>query len=144
MATREPEKKYFTIDEANAMLPLVRAIVGDIVALAPRFFERRERMARLGPAESANPNDPYLEEEQQLRNEFDKDQERMVELIEELGKLGVEFKDFRIGLLDFPCWKDGREVYLCWKLDEAEVEHWHELHAGFAGRQRLKKDTAKV
>lgn len=144
MAAREPGKKYFTIDEANAMLPLVRAIVGDIADLATVFFERRERVARLGPAESANPNDPYFQENQQLRDVFEKDQERMVELIEELGKLGVELKDFRTGLIDFPCWKEDREVYLCWKLGEGEVEHWHELNAGFAGRQKLPKNMARV
>lgn len=137
-------KKYFTIDEANTMLPLVRSIVQDIVDLAPGFFEQRERMARLGPPESANPNDPYFEETQQLRDAFEKTQERMIELMDELAKLGIELKDFRIGLIDFPCWMDDREVYLCWKLGEPEVEHWHELQAGFAGRQKLKKDIASV
>lgn len=141
---RESSKRYFTIAEANAMLPLVRSIVGDIVELAPRFLELRERLAALGPAESANPDDPYFEEEQQLRQQFEHSQERMVELAEELDKLGVELKDLRTGLIDFPCRLEGREVYLCWKLGEAEVEHWHELHAGFAGRQRLKKDAAQV
>jgi len=41
--------------------------------------------------------------------------------------------------VDFPCWMDEREVYLCWKLDEPEVSHWHEVDAGFAGRQKLKQ-----
>lgn len=144
MAQREPNKKYFTVAEANATLPLVRAVVSDIAALAPRFFELRERIVRMGPPESANPGNPYFEEEQQIREEFEKNQERMVELIEELGGLGIELKDFRTGLIDFPCWRDDREVYLCWKLGEPEVGHWHEIHAGFAGRQKLKPETAHV
>jgi hypothetical protein len=140
----EPGKRYFTAEEANAMLPLVRSIVRDIVDQSPRFFELRERVAKLGPRDEANPHDPYFEESQQLRDEFEKIQERMVELAEELGNLGIELKDLRTGLIDFPCWREGREVYLCWRLGEAEVEHWHELDAGFAGRQKLKKDTAIV
>jgi hypothetical protein len=144
MPQREPSKKYFTVAEANAMLPLVRAVVSDIAALAPRFLELRERIARLGPADKANPHDPYFEEEQQVRQEFEQEQERMMELIEELGQLGIELKDFRIGLIDFPSWQDDREIYLCWKLGEPEVAHWHEIHAGFAGRQKLRPEAAPV
>jgi hypothetical protein len=61
------------------------------------------------------------------------------EYVEELRSLNVELKDPFAGLVDFPCWMDEREVYLCWKLDEPEVSHWHEVDAGFAGRQKLKQ-----
>ncbi len=66
----------------------------------------------------------------------------MREYEQELRKLGVELKDYFTGLIDFPCWMDGREVYLCWQLGEPEVAHWHELDAGFAGRQKLAPDGA--
>ena len=55
----------------------------------------------------------------------------------ELDQLHVELKDYYTGLVDFLCWMDGREVYLCWRLGESEVGFWHELDAGFAGRQPL-------
>ena len=55
----------------------------------------------------------------------------------ELRGLGVELKDYDIGLVDFPCWMTNREVCLCWKLGEADVGYWHEMDAGFAGRQKL-------
>ena len=61
----------------------------------------------------------------------------MHEYEHELQQLGVELKDYFTGLIDFPCWMDGREVYLCWRLGEPEVGHWHELDDGFAGRQKL-------
>ena len=54
---------------------------------------------------------------------------------------GIELKDYFTGLIDFPCRMDGREVYLCWRLGEPEVGHWHELDAGFAGRQKLLSTT---
>ena len=59
------------------------------------------------------------------------------EAAKELKNLGIELKDYDTGLIDFLCWMDGREVYLCWRLGESEVSHWHEIDAGFAGRQRL-------
>jgi hypothetical protein len=51
--------------------------------------------------------------------------------------LGAELKDPRVGLIDFLAQVDGRDVYLCWKLGEDEIAYWHELEAGFAGRQSL-------
>ena len=69
--------------------------------------------------------------------EFERGKEKMREYEQELKNLGVELKDYYIGLIDFPCWMDGREVNLCWKLGEPEVAHWHELDAGYSGRQRL-------
>lgn len=144
MAARKPKpgKKYFTAVEANATLPLVRVIVRDIMTLAREFFERQERLSRLKPRKDANSGDAYQEELQQIQAELDRDQQRMSEYIEELGRLGIELKQPLTGLIDFPCWMDGREVYLCWQYGEPEVAHWHELNAGFAGRQKLLADAA--
>jgi hypothetical protein len=120
------DKKYFTREEAAKTLPLVRAIVGDIAALANVMRDRHERMQELtGPARD--------DAEDQIEN----DQDRMQELVDELSTLGVELKDFFSGLVDFPCWMNDREVYLCWKLGEPVIDHWHEVWAGFAGRQKL-------
>jgi len=143
MAARKPRpgKKYFTASTANATLPLVRAIVRDIMALAREFSERSDRLARLRGGKDT-PGDAHQEELQQVQSELERDQERMSEYVEKLTSLGVELKQPLTGLLDFPCWMDGREVYLCWQYGEPEVAHWHELHAGFAGRQKLLADAA--
>jgi hypothetical protein len=58
-------------------------------------------------------------------------------LAEELTELDVELKGYDDGLVDFPGEVDGRPIYLCWRLGESEVAHWHEREAGFAGRQPL-------
>jgi hypothetical protein len=55
----------------------------------------------------------------------------------ELGSLGIEMKDPGIGLIDFPSSLGSRPIYLCWRLGESEVGFWHEIHAGYAGRQPL-------
>jgi hypothetical protein len=59
----------------------------------------------------------------------------MQEYVDELAKLGVDLKDPETGLVDFPCFHQGREVSLCWRLGEEKVEHWHEVQAGFSKRQ---------
>jgi hypothetical protein len=132
-------KKYFTVTEANAMLPLVRAIVDDIVRLKNEIEERRERLeeVRRLPGHRRDEDDPYDEEVQQIEVEIDKENDRLEEFCDELRRLGVELKDAKVGLIDFLTQIDGREAYLCWKLGEGEIAYWHELEAGFPGRQSL-------
>ena len=133
-ATPRLTKKYFTADQANAMLPLVGAIVRDIVELDRAMTERLER---LGDLDDVPPTDAHREELEQAQAELEQDLERMQEYERELAGLGVELKDRATGLIDFLARRDGRDVYLCWKLGEPAVAYWHELEAGFRGRKKL-------
>ena len=54
-----------------------------------------------------------------------------------IQKMGVQIKNFDRGLVDFPHIRDGREVFLCWEFDEEDISFWHDLDAGYAGRERL-------
>lgn len=130
-------KKYFTVAEANAMLPLVRAIVRDISELARELDDRQERVERCRPDRDDVVSPAHAEEVREIMAEIERGHERMSEYVEELTRLGIELKDFRVGLIDFRCRAGNREVYLCWRLGEPEVGFWHELDAGFAGRQEL-------
>jgi len=134
---RPRKKKFFSVDEANKMLPLVRAIVQDIVVLAEELRERQERLGRIQPRKRSA-GDVYDEEYQQMQQELAREAAHMEEYVDELRRLGVELKGWD-GLVDFPGWIDGREVCLCWKLGEPEVAHWHETDAGFAGRRPLQE-----
>ena len=144
MVAPKTGKKCFTVTEANNMLPLVRAIVGDIAELAAQLRERHERLTRLRPGDRFSLSDAHDEELQQLRTEFERGQEKMEEYVRELNELGIELKDYFTGLIDFPSLMNGRPVYLCWRLGEPEVAYWHELEAGFAGRQKLVPDASRV
>jgi hypothetical protein len=137
------KKKLFTLVEANATLPLVRAIVRDITELARDLRERNERLNRVQQTPRATLGDAYQEEMHQIQDELGRDQERMQELETELESLGVELKDYYSGLIDFPSLREGREVYLCWRFGEPEVAYWHELDAGFAGRQKIMEGAAQ-
>jgi hypothetical protein len=143
MSAKKPMrgKKYFTAAEADAALPLVRAIVRDITELATDLRERYERLTR-ARSERGAMMEVYREEWQPVEEEFERGQERLREYQEELEKLGVHLKDPHTGLVDFPCWMDNREVCLCWRYGEPEVAYWHEIDAGFAGRQKLPSRKA--
>jgi len=133
-------RKYYTLEAANRTLPLVNAIVRDIVELYSDVHERRERLAKVRQRRGASRHDdrsPYTEELEHIEQELDKDIDRLRAFTDELQKLGVELKDPVSGLVDFHSRMDGREVYLCWKLGEEEIAYWHELDAGFSGRQSL-------
>ena len=135
-------KKLFTVDEANATLPLVRAIATDLATLSREVIDRRERLATLHSSRlPSKTRDAYSEELAQIEDELNKDSERLHEYVEELRALGVEPKNGPEGLIDFPCEMDGHVVYLCWKLGESEVLHWHEIDAGFRGRQPLYAES---
>lgn len=132
---RPIQRQVFTPAEANATLPLVRAIVSDLVELSREVVERRQRVAMLSSDKPGKSNDPYQEELVQVKKEIDNDTRRLHDYVEELRALGVEPKSGTEGLVDFPAMLDGRKVFLCWKLGETQVLYWHELDDGFVGRQ---------
>ena len=136
------KRKLFTVEQANASLPLVRAIAADLAKLSRDVIERRERLSILLAGRDRDARDLYGEELAHVEAELEKDTERLQEYVEELRDLGVDPKNGPEGLIDFPALLDGRPVYLCWKLGEPEVLHWHDLDAGFRGRQPLTADSA--
>src|SRR5437868_8808499 len=129
--------RLFTFDQANAMLPLVRAITGDLATLAKDVVERRHRLALLTSGRDLRAGDPYSDELAQMEADLERDAIRLQGYVDELRELGGEPKGAVEGLVDFPCQLDGRFVYVCWKLGESEVLYWHDVHAGVPGRQPL-------
>jgi len=138
-APRPRGPRHFTVNEANTTLPLVRAIVTDLVELSKDLVERRQRLSLLsrGRIRSDKDRDLYQEELAQIDEELEKEGRQLQEYVEELRQIGVEPKSATEGLVDFPTIVDGRLAYLCWKLGEPEILFWHELDAGFRGRQPL-------
>ena len=142
MPADQVTRKLFTVEEANQRLPLVRVIVQDIVDLNRDIEERRERLNRVRRLRGdSSPGQLYSDELDQVETDLRNDERRLAAFIVELQELGVEFKDPVRGLVDFPAMLDDRVVYLCWQLGEPEVHFWHELDAGFAGRQSLMAES---
>jgi hypothetical protein len=124
----------FTVDHANRTLPLVRRIVEDIVREHRRWqgaIVELDLLVSGVRADLPNPRAVALEREiQVIASDIDLFQG-------ELAALGIQLKDRRIGLIDFPSEMDGRRVLLCWKLGEPSVQFWHDETTGYAGRQPL-------
>jgi hypothetical protein len=133
--TEAPEVALFTVEKANRALPLVRRIVADITAEHPRWRElvaRYELAAGGARADQGESNEMVA-----LRHEVDRIAALIAGYVAELEQIGVTIKGFDDGLVDFYGHYEGRLVCLCWKEGEDAVSHWHELEAGFAGRQPI-------
>src|SRR5579883_3102146 len=121
----EKRRRYFTVEEANKALPLVRMIVSDIVRQYRVVEDLQQRLSVVAGERRSHLNDLYSEELAQSQAELDAEENKLRSYIEELRRLGVEFKG-PDGLCDFYSIMDGREVFLCWKLGEPEVQYWHD------------------
>lgn len=129
--------KRFTVEQANATLPLVRRIVEDIVAQYRIWNEKLNEIdlvAASGRAADAEIAARLTNEAQSIAREIEG-------FRRELAALGIQIKDQGIGLIDFPSTMGDRPILLCWRLGEAEVAYWHDIDAGYAGRQPLVPES---
>lgn len=127
--------KLFTLAEAERTLPLVRRIVADLMAEYPRWriavgqFELLTGGARADWGETS--------ELVAAREAVTAAAARINGYLKELESIGCVFKGFDAGLVDFYSLRDDRPVLLCWRMGEDRITHWHELDAGFGGRQPI-------
>ena len=129
--------RQFTLEEANALLPRLRDLLFQIQeskANNDRLEEQAEEYAQ-----HVSSNGHVVEKKlNEARQELAKAAAEVNSLIEKVNDLGCEVKDIDEGLVDFRSEREGRDVYLCWKLGEPEIRWWHELETGFAGRVPLE------
>lgn len=126
--------QLFTVDQANRTLPLVRRIVEDIVREHLRWHEVLVELELLVSGARADKPDPRAAAAERTLQAIARD---IDEFQDELSALGIQLKDRRLGLVDFPSEMDGRRVLLCWRLGEASVQYWHDEQSGYEGRQPL-------
>ncbi|MEP0846145.1 MAG: DUF2203 domain-containing protein [Phycisphaerae bacterium] len=123
--------RRFTVESANQSLVFVRRVVRDVVEHYRDMVGLRARRAELAMTESQS---AAIE---QLSERIAAHVEQLDELADELSHVGCELKDWDTGLVDFAAMLDGRRICLCWRLGEEQITHWHEVDAGFAGRQPI-------
>lgn len=126
--------RLYTPELANRALPYVRRIVEDLVAEHRKWSDVVRELELLAARERADAPDPRAAELRRLAQVSAADIDGF---LGELASLGVECKGYDVGLVDFPAVIDGREVFLCWRLGEPAVAHWHDRDAGFASRRPL-------
>ena len=121
--------RHYTIDEANAKLDLVGRIVRRVRDAHRRLIAEGFNAEFVSLAElsgGAYPGPEHASAALQVALGFD-----------QLEELDIVVRDLERGLVDFPAVIDGREVYLCWLVDEPQITHWHSVESGFAGRKPL-------
>jgi hypothetical protein len=129
-------QRLFTVEEANAMLPVVRELVAEIQAKKQELDGLSGELEALLERASGNGHDSAARAVP-LRAATAKAASELESLLAKLQATGCEPKGIEDGLVDFPSEREGRVVYLCWKMGEEDIRYWHELDTGFPGRQPL-------
>jgi len=124
--------KHYTRDEARALLPQVRAWLKQLVQLREDLQKYEERLAALMA--------PGRDLGGEVVNSWIRTLAAMRDVLLEFQRREIQVKDLARGLIDFPAIIGGKEVFLCWEQDEEDIEFWHDLDTGFAGRERLEME----
>jgi len=122
-------RKHYTRDEARALLPQLRLWLGKLRELRRKLDRDDNRAGQL------------LRSGQDIGgatvNAWVRTAIEMQRVLAEFERREIQLKDIDRGLLDFPALIGGREVFLCWEQDEDDIEYWHDLDTGYAGREKL-------
>lgn len=121
--------RHYTLEQAHAALPWVRERIERVRDAQARLTEKEAREALSDAAPGNGGGEPG-----QVVSEGFLD---LRAALSELEQMDIVLRDAERGLVDFPALRDGREIYLCWLEEEDEIGYWHELEAGYAGRQPL-------
>jgi hypothetical protein len=120
--------RYFTLEQANEALTLIRPLMDEVQAIRQKIMSSQPEAWTAIEKSIGNGGNRALSN---MVQDFEKLDHRILET-------DVLIKDVNIGLLDFPALRNGREVYLCWQYGEGEIAFWHEVDAGYAGRQPIE------
>lgn len=131
-------RRYYTVEEANALLPELRVILEHFQARRRELEERQQALEAIRQQAGENGYRLGGEAFLRLKREAESILEECNAAIKKIEALGCLLKDLRLGLVDFPSLREGREVLLCWKPDEAEVAYWHGFTEGFASRKPIR------
>jgi hypothetical protein len=122
-------ERLFTQDQANRLIPQLRPLLEQL-RQAARVAGDEERRRHLRAVVGGNGGGDTAREMLQVGDE-------LARLIADIEELGIVVRDPSSGLIDFPAEREGHPVYLCWRIDEESVAHWHDRDAGFGGREPL-------
>ena len=125
-------RRIYTIDEANDLIPQVRAVLLQLAVEQRRLDASHAEMHRQLDA-NGDPGRAAAEGRQEA--EVSDIREGMRTLLLHLSEMGVELRDLEMGLVDFPGERDGAAVWLCWRLADPSVAFWHPTDEGYASRR---------
>jgi len=124
------ETRYFTLEQASAVVVAIRPLVSEMLNLRQSILAKQPEVWPVVAKAAGNGGSKIASE---IAQEF----HRLDAIVREIMATGVILKDINTGLFDFLSLLDGREVYLCWRYGEEQIYFWHEIDAGFTGRQHI-------
>jgi hypothetical protein len=128
--------RFYAIDEANALLPDLERILAALREQRSELITARDRVVSLTPEDGAPPPEA-AEELRLIRLRMQGLIDQMQAGVARLVELEITLRDIKTGLIDFPALLSGRPIWLCWRLGEPDVSHWHALDEGFSARRPL-------
>ena len=136
---------FYDLDRANARLPQLRETLLGLQSMREELISLRDRIVDInapalagGPATMAARSLEVRGETQRLQMRMQGLVDQMQAAVVQIDDWGIQLREIQTGLVDFPALISGRPVWLCWRLTEERVEWWHEMTAGFEGRQRIE------
>ena len=129
--------RYFTLAEANAALEELRPLAEEMVAKRRELVEAQAQRAALGAQVGANGGDLTPSDFAEADEELERAASELARSVEQIQAAGVLVKDLDQGLLDFPSLREGEEILLCWRVGEGDIQYWHSVEEGFAGRKPI-------
>ena len=126
------EPHYFTVDEANSALEIIRPLLQEILGIRDEILAKQPEVWPAIERSAGNGGNATLS---RIADDFS----RLDALVHKVLDTGVQVKDINIGLLDFPALRNGEEVLLCWKYGEDKIGFWHDKEAGYAGRRPIEE-----
>ena len=129
--------RYFTLEEAQRQTPWLAQTFDEIAPWRERIRELNGEAQGLVERMRGNGGSESHARHARLRVQIDEAASRIESAVNAISDRGILVKGIEPGLVDFPSLMDGREVYLCWREGETEIDFWHDVDAGFAGRQPL-------
>ena len=134
-------ERHFTLTEARGLLPRVARLLREATEFK-RDYQRAERTIQAFTGQVNLMGGMQVDRGRMLemRAQRDRTAKQLQQAVENIRETGCEVKDLDTGLIDFPSRYRGQEVYLCWKLGESDITHWHGIEEGFAGRKPIDQD----
>jgi hypothetical protein len=129
--------REFTLEEANAVVDELRPVVEEMVEHGRKLAAAQRRQRSLVTRIAGNGGDLPPSDLRDLAEAIQAEADAVAACAQEIDGAGAQIKSLEEGLLDFPSRRDGELVLLCWKLGEGEIEYWHGVDEGFAGRKPL-------
>lgn len=122
--------KFFTVKQANEVVTIIRPLMRQLLEMRASI---QEKQPEAWPALEKSAGNGGNKVASKVALEF----EKMETLVKAIQGTGALLKDLNSGLVDFLSLRDGREVYLCWRYGEEQIQYWHEIEAGFSGRNPI-------